>query len=361
MDGKKPNMKVYNKITAIVFAILLALSISACTPKGSAENFYYFNTVIHVETHGTVLSANTKAELSDLFSKIENEFDSNRSGSIVNAFNQMDKSEELILTNDANTVLTIVKYCYEFSDGKFNPCIYPLTKLWGFAPYSFNANFTPPTAQEIENAKSECDFNNLIIDNLYLKKTQDYLKLDLGGIVKGYATDKALKLLLNDGHQKGYVSVGSSSLALLNYPSLGIKHPDKSGSIITCSTAGINKLCVSTSGDYEKFYVDSQGVKYCHIIDPDTGYPTQTGVRSATILGVDGAIGDALTTAICLKNHDGSANSKLVQFLNKIISTYPNSSVYVLYEKEGLKQLLTNKLDGKDFTLHDNEFSLFNI
>lgn len=354
-------MKLFNKIIAVTFAICLAFSITACTPKGSAENFYYFNTVIHVETHGTVISATTKAELNALFFELENEFDSKVNGSITARFNQMDKFGEIELTKDAQTVLSVAKECYAFSNGKFNPCIYPLTKLWGFAPFSYTPNYTVPTAQDIANAKAQCDFNALNLENNILKKTETHLTLDLGGIVKGYATDKALQILTASGHTKGYVSIGSSSIALLSYPTLGVTHPTKSGTIITCNTANAINLCVSTSGDYEKFYVDGDGTKYCHIIDPDSGYPAQTGVRSATILGINGVYGDALTTAICLMEHDGTINSQLTRFLNKIIQEYPQSSFYVIYEKGNIKQLITNKIQNQDFTLHDTEFALLKI
>ena len=354
-------MKICKKFTTVILTICFILCLTACTTKGSAENFYYFNTIIHVETHGTVISANTKARLNVLFKGLEDEFDINTNGSLVNRFNQMDKSGAITLSTDAISVLNVAKDCYTFSDGKFNPCIYPLTKLWGFAPYSYTQNFVPPTAEEIENAKNQCDFSALTIENSTLTKLQDHIKLDLGGIVKGYATDKALELLTADGHSKGYVSVGSSSIALLSYSSLGITHPDKSGTIITCNTANDKNLSVSTSGDYEKYYVDSEGAKYPHIIDPQTGYPTQTGIRSATLLGVDGVYGDALTTAICLKKHDGTQSSELIQFLNKILTQYQQASVYVFYEKDGTKQLFTNKEQSKDFTLHDNDYTVVKI
>ena len=354
-------MKFHNKILAIVCALAFLLCSNACTPKGSAENFYYFNTVIHVETHGTVISSSTKGKLSALFSRLENQFDANKNSSIVKTFNQMNSQGEISLSDDAVTVLNVAKDCYAFSLGKFNPCIYPLTKLWGFAPYSYTPNFTPPNIEEIEQAKLECDFNALVIENSTLSKSKDFIKLDLGGIVKGYATDKALELLNADGHAKGYVSVGSSSVALLNYSTLGITHPNKNGLIITCNTANDFNLSVSTSGDYEKYHVDSFGSIYSHIIDAETGYPTTTGVRSATILGVDGIYGDALTTAICLMQHDGSANTQLTTFLNKILMRYPQASLYVVYENNNTKQLLTNKTNQIDFTLHDREYSIVNI
>ena len=137
-------------------------------------------------------------------------------------------------------------------------------------------------------------------------------------------------------------------------------------SVLTAK-GGINlgekkNLSVSTSGDYEKFHLSLDGQKYCHIIDPETGYPPNTGIASVTLLGVDGALSDALTTALCLKNYTPNAdNCTLTDFTKIILQEYPAAWIFIVYEKEGQKILLTNRSQNLEFTLNDNEYVIKNI
>lgn len=358
-------MKILRRLAALFAAVILIFSLSACAPKGSVLTFAAFNTIIRIETHGTVVSSTTKNQLENLFSHLQNSFDKNISGSLTNRFNQTDTLNAPILLSDEEfEVINSAKFCYDFSNGKFDPTIYPLTKIWGFSPYAYTPNFTPPNQTEIENAKTLCDFSKIEISsqNKTISKSQTNIQLDLGGLVKGYAADKAAKILTDAKHTAGYVSVGGSSLNLLMSDSLGLIHPRKEQNIITCNTANKLNLPVSTSGDYERYHLDKEGKRYSHIIDPDSGYPADTGVMSATVLGVDGAISDGLTTAICLMNFTKNDNDcELITFIKKLIISYPQAEVYVVYQNQTEKLIITNKTVNIDFTLHDNEFSIYKI
>ena len=169
--------------------------------------------------------------------------------------------------------------------------------------------------------------------------------------------------MLSAGHKSGYVNVGGSSLHLLNVQSLGIVHPrSESGTILTVKTKNIQGVCVSTSGDYEKSYI-IDGIRYSHIINPNTGKPTNTGVCSVTIIGAGGAYSDAISTAACLKeyNPNNVENSPLIKFLRSIISQNAGCSVFAVYDDGQTKQIITNKIKGENFTLHDNNYTVIGI
>ncbi len=354
--------KLCKKIAFICLILILTFSI-ACTPKGSVINFSFFNTIIRIQTEGTVINAKTEESILSMLKSLQNSFDEKIQTSITHKFNNATKNQVINLTQMESDIIKYAKECYSFSDEKFNPAIYSLVELWGFNPYIKNQTFIPPTQDKIELALTECDFNSVIFDseNKILTKLDERVKLDFGGIVKGYASEKIAQILTDNGHNKGYVSVGGSSLTILKSQTLGIVHPRKNGNILTINTSDDINLSISTSGDYERFYLDSQSNRYCHIIDPDNGYPTCTGVQSATILGISGFYADALSTALCLKDYSGKENCPLTTFIKKIVIAYPSAEIYVVYNGEKGAKLITNKIQGEDFTLLDNDYTVEKI
>ena len=356
-------MKIFKRLAIFLLASILIFTFNSCSPKGSVLTFAAFNTVIRIETHGTVVSATTKNELKNLFSRLENSFDKDVDGSLVKRFNDLSFSGVINLNDEEFTVLNAAKICYDFSDGKFDPTVYPLTELWGFSPYAYSPNFISPSQDQIDEKKALCDFSKIIISEQAktLTKTHADVKLDLGGMVKGYAADAAAKILTEAGHFAGYVSVGGSSLNLLKSQSLGLIHPRKEQNILTVNTQNYLNLSVSTSGDYERYHLGEDGKRFSHIIDPDSGYPADTGVMSATLLGIDGAIGDGLTTALCLKSFDGENGSELVLFINRILAEYPQTAIFITYQSGTQKLIITNQTQGTDFTLHDQAFEIYKI
>lgn len=358
-----------NKIKRLFTLILISVFTTtcfACSKSGSAVDFSFFNTAIHIETHDFSISKQTEGKLCELFTSLDSQFSCNDSQSFVYKINNASANVPISLTEQQTEILSLAKEYHSFTDKKFSPAIFPLIKLWQFDQYPI-ANFTPPSQNEISALLGEkTSFDNVEIDfeNKTVQKLNNDIMLDFGGMLKGYAVDKACKILLNDGHESGYISIGGSSLCLLSVENLKINHPRASSELYTLldvNCADLFNVAISTSGDYEKFYT-IDGVNYSHIINPLTGYPTNTGVVSATIIGSNGAFGDAVTTAMCLMEHQsGSKNSELVSFVNKILTEYPDSLIFAVYYKEGEKEIITNAKQGERFTLLDNSFSINKI
>ena len=358
-------MKFLRPFAVVLAAAISIFSFSACAAKGSVLTFAAFNTVVRIETHGTVVSATTKNQLENLFSDLHTTFDKNQNGSFIYNFNNsLSPNQPIAINNDAVALLKAAVFCYDLTNGKFDPTVYPLTKLWGFSPYLYSPNFSLPEQSLIDQAKSACDFSkiNFSEQDKTISKSQAQIQMDLGGIAKGYAADKAAKILLDAGHTAGYVSVGGSSLYLLKSQSLGLIHPRKEQNIITCNTENMPNLSLSTSGDYERYHLDKDGKRYSHIIDPDSGYPADTGVMSATVLGIEGAISDGLTTALCLASFTKNDNEcELISLINRIENEFPTAAIYVIYQDQTEKLVITNQTQNLHFTLHDNEFSVYNV
>ncbi len=329
-----------------------------------------FGSPVRIEVYDKKLTDEIKEEIKNYLIDLEEEFSVNLQNSFVYKFNS---NQSYDVTTRGKDVLNLAKEYYLFSEGKFNPTVYSLSKLWHFAKDTEvdKKDFTPPTKQEIQAVldKDLLDFDKVwVLGSIVFKENED-IKIDLGGILKGCAIDFIEQLLSKNGYERGYISIGTSSMGLLSVEKLSLRHPEKGTDIlleINCSS--FNDVAVSTSGDYEKYY-DYEGKRYSHIIDPKTGTPYSTGIISTTIICGNeqnydrGAFTDAMTTALCLCSFDkeNPQESELVKFMKKILVQDSTSSIYAVYSLDNEKLLITNKEQGKDFTLLDDKYSVVNI
>jgi thiamine biosynthesis lipoprotein len=144
-----------------------------------------------------------------------------------------------------------------------------------------------PTEAQIDAALPAVDWHNLLLDARHhsVRFEHEGMRIDLGGIAKGYAVDRGIGILQARGVQHAVVTAGGDTRIIgdrFGRPWIvGIRHPDDKNKVIT--RIPLVDTAMSTSGDYERFF-DENGVRYHHIIDPKTGH-SASKVRSATILG----------------------------------------------------------------------------
>jgi thiamine biosynthesis lipoprotein len=184
----------------------------------------------------------------------------------------------------------------EASAGAFDPTIEPVSSLWDFS----GETAILPDAQALREAAGRVDYRKLAIEDGRLVLPLD-MGLDPGGIAKGYIADRIGELLRAGGVKSALINLGGNVLTIGRRAAdderwvVGIQDPR--------GETGANKLTlraedmsVVTSGNYERYFI-LDGVRYHHLLDPQTGWPVDNGLDSVTILSRSSVLGDALSTA----------------------------------------------------------------
>lgn len=180
--------------------------------------------------------------------------------------------------------------------GAFDPTVYPLVCLWGFPSGEYHI----PTEAELTGALAHTGAQHLQLDGAAAALDAG-CSVDLGGIAKGYAAEQCAHQLEDAGAQAAMLSLGGNVQTVGSKPDgtawqVGIADPkDPSSAIAVVRFTGSKALV--TSGDYQRYF-EQDGVRYHHILDPQTGRPVQNGLRSVTILADSGTLADGLSTAL---------------------------------------------------------------
>jgi thiamine biosynthesis lipoprotein len=161
----------------------------------------------------------------------------------------------------------------ELGEGLFNPAIGNLVRLWSFHSDTFEARLPDPG--EIERlVKANPRMTDLYIDGLMLTGANPAARLDLGGYAKGHALDLAAGYLKSQGVRNALINIGGNIMALGSKGGtpwrVGIQHPRRAGALATLDLK--DGEAIGTSGDYQRFF-EINGKRYCHLIDPRTGWP----------------------------------------------------------------------------------------
>ena len=190
-----------------------------------------------------------------------------------------------------------------------------------------------PTEQQIQKALPAVNFRNLLLDRKThsVRFEHDGMRIDLGGIAKGYAVDRGIAILQKRGVQHAVVTAGGDTRIIgdrFGRPWIvGIRHPDDKSKVIT--RIPLIDTAMSTSGDYERFF-DENGVRYHHIIDPKTGH-SASKVRSATILGPTAMQTDGLSKTAFVLGADEAI--KIIERLPDFDAIFVRPDGKVLYTK----------------------------
>lgn len=317
-----------------------------------------------------------RSEISYTLTSLEGSLSSNVSNSGISKFNSAAAGERVEIDLTAYKVLTLAKSVYNLTDGYYNPAVYYNVQAYGFNEASAigkplderipsdeliaKYNVLSSAFGEIEIIKDENNKCYAIkpATTVELDGVTYSMKIDLGGIGKGYAVDEVNNLIDRYGFKYGYLSFGTSSISVSEHYKNGdytlrFTNPrtDINGAYVSTK---IKNTCLSSSGDYEQFFLydsDGDGEKewYCHVFDPTTGKPVQTGIMSATVIGGSAAEDDALTTAIMAMGKE-----RAVQFINEKLS---DRKVVFTYDNNGNYEIITNMPEG-DYTVLNSKFTV---
>ena len=213
----------------------------------------------------------------------------------VTRINRSAGEEWVKVSPETLRVIKKAKEISELSEGGFDITVGPLTQLWRIA----RERGIPPSTEELKRKLDLVNFRNLMIDQegkIFLRKKG--MAIDLGGIAKGHAVDRAFELLRTLGYKNLIVNAGGDLRvggSKIDQPwSIGIQDPRSSEKIM--ATVTISDSAIATSGDYEKFFM-YQGKRYHHIFNPRNGLPAEE-CQSVTIICHEGMMADALATAV---------------------------------------------------------------
>jgi thiamine biosynthesis lipoprotein len=183
--------------------------------------------------------------------------------------------------------------------GCFDVTIAPLVALWHTAKDSS----AQPGESIVKQVLPLVNYRDLILDPWEMAAGLGNAgqSVDLGGIGKGFAGDRILEVLREYGISSAYSNLGGNVVTVGAKPDgspwqIGIQHPRQEGSIIG-SVSVVNQAVV-TSGDYQRYFTDSQGKRHHHILDPTTGYPAESGLISVSIVTKEPVVADPLSTIL---------------------------------------------------------------
>ena len=235
-----------------------------------------------------------------LLSDIEREISAKDGNSYISKINNSAGIDSVAVPEDVYILIERSLELAKETDGLFNPAIGALVDLWGIT----TENPHVPDEAELSSVLPLLSLEDVILDDgqktVFLAKRG--MKLDLGGIGKGYAADKLRDYLSSNGVKRALINLGGNVYALgwkdessEEKWRVGIVDPIDQSTMLT--SVDVENKAVVTSGGYERYF-EKDGVRYHHILDSKTGFPSDSDVLSATIVSSDSTLADALSTAV---------------------------------------------------------------
>jgi thiamine biosynthesis lipoprotein len=234
--------------------------------------------------------------------------------------------------------------------GCFDVTIAPLVALW----HSAKESLAEPDESSIKQVLPLVDYRDLILDTWEMTAGLRHggQSVDLGGIGKGFAGDRIREVFKKFGISSACSNLGGNVVTLGAKPDgspwqIGIQHPRQENSLIG-SVSVVNQTVV-TSGDYQRYFTDSQRKRHHHILDPTTGYPAESGLISVSIVSGKSFAADTLSTVLFVAGME-----KGLEFLRSIPQTEAilvDSDLQV-YVTQGLRYRFQAD-NGIEFTILD--------
>lgn len=233
--------------------------------------------------------------------RLEAAYSRYRPDSLLSKINQVASTGgDIEVDEETASLLDYAEACYEDSDRLFDITSGCLSRAW-------SPDITEcPEPGVIDRLRSSIGWEKLIWSSPRLQFSSPGLELDLGGIVKEYAADRAAEILLSQGIESGAVNLGGDIQVLGPHPDgmpwlIGIRHPRSEDKVHRFFE--ITRGAIASSGDYERCTIIN-GVRYSHIINPLTGWPT-TGLASVTVISDLCVVAGSLSTIAMLKEEKG--------------------------------------------------------
>ena len=300
MKHTKISSKRGLRVLALLLCLAMALSLAACGENRKVtQELYSMDTIMTLTAYGDKAEQGLSAASSVILA-MDVMLDPELSTSTVYAINHA-KGQSVVVSAQMAKMLTCAKTVYDQSAGALDLSLYPLIKRWGFV----DQKYYKPTEAEIQEDLSRLCFDKISLTSFpasgsYSLTIPDYGELSFGAVAKGCAGENAIDAMRQAGVVSAIVSLGGNVQTLGVKPDgslwkVAIQDPDNPDGYVGVVTVG--ETAVITSGPYQRNFTIKNTV-YHHILNPATGHPSGSALKSVTIICEDGTMADCLSTAM---------------------------------------------------------------
>lgn len=282
--------------------MILAAALTGCSDKASEKSFFAMDTIITLTAYGnSAPDAISAAE--QRIKELEGTLSVTNEQSDIYRVNHSDGTRTVI-SSDAAELLSLTLDTARKTDGALDPTVYPVLLAWGFT----TGENRVPEKEEIASLLRNTGYENVTLDKNAVTLPRGFM-LDMGAVGKGFAGDKAAQILSEHGVTSALLDLGGNIQAIGSKPDgspwrIALRDPQSGGNVGILELSG---MAAVTSGAYERYFTDENGVTYGHIIDPKTGFPAESDLLQTTVIAESGAYADALSTALFVMGLEGAA------------------------------------------------------
>ena len=280
-------------ISGIAAAFLLILPGCATETEPVEASLFAMNTYMTFTAYGE--NAQTALDESvELIQTMESRWSVTDENSEIYRANHSG-GQTVSISEETAEVISFALEMAEKTEGALDPTIYPVLTAWGFTTDGKQV----PAPEQIAELLQNVSYSRIRLEGTSLTVPEG-MELDLGAVGKGYTADLVTEVLKEHDIESAIISLGGNIQAIGSRPDgsdwrIGIRTPWEDGNL---GVLEISDAAVVTSGGYENYFEDEDGNIYWHILDPSTGYPATSGLQAVTIIGKEGRLCDALSTAL---------------------------------------------------------------
>lgn len=304
---------------------------SLCLPAHAAQRgFFAMDTYMAISAEGE----NAEEALAAVEARmrgLEALWSVTEEGSEIYALNHAG-GEAVNVSTDTASILRFGVEMGARTGGCLDITLYPVSLLWGFT----TGDYRVPTAEALTGALALVDYGQLELSQGTARLPAG-VQADLGALGKGWAGDEAVAVLREYGVTSALLDLGGNVQALGSKTDgsawrVGIVMPEDGTNFCVLE---VRDAAVVTSGNYERFFTAADGAVYGHILDPRTGAPVENGLKSATVVGTEGKLCDALSTALFVMGRDAAIEHwRAYRDFEMVLLTEENE----VYITEGLRE-----------------------
>ena len=343
------------KIITLMIVLFLVIGITGCDKEietSASEPISRLELFMGTAIKVTLYNGGSEEILDKVFDRIleiENLVSINKENTELTNLNENAGIKTVKLSETSYDIIKKGIHYSQISQGGYDVTIGPLVKLWSIGLPEAKV----PNKDEIEETIKNIDYSKVTMNDetkeVFLEESN--MMLDLGSIAKGYVADEVASMLKEENVDQAIIDLGGNIYALglkngdTNWK-IGIQNPfDSRGEVV--GVLEVTDKSVVTSGIYERF-IEKDGVKYHHILNPKTGYPFETSIAGVSIISDKSIDADALSTLVFTKGV--KEGLEFVESLENIDAIFITNDKKV-YSTSGVKD---------NFKILNNEFNLEN-